>query len=61
GSIGLPVASTDVRIIDDNGNDVGPGESGELWVRGPQVMLGYWQQPAATDDVLKDGWLATGD
>ncbi|MEL4885830.1 long-chain-fatty-acid--CoA ligase FadD [Pectobacterium betavasculorum] len=61
GSIGLPVASTDVRIIDDNGNDVGPGESGELWVRGPQVMLGYWQQPAATDEVLKDGWLATGD
>ncbi|MEQ9771920.1 long-chain-fatty-acid--CoA ligase FadD [Pectobacterium jejuense] len=61
GSIGLPVPSTDVRIIDDNGNDAGPGESGELWVRGPQVMLGYWQQPAATDEVLKDGWLATGD
>ncbi|AYH08112.1 long-chain-fatty-acid--CoA ligase FadD [Pectobacterium parmentieri] len=61
GSIGLPVASTDVRIIDDSGNDVGPGESGELWVHGPQIMLGYWQQPAATDEVLKDGWLATGD
>ncbi|WP_154715504.1 long-chain-fatty-acid--CoA ligase FadD [Pectobacterium fontis] len=61
GSIGLPVPSTDVRIIDDNGNDAGPGESGELWVRGPQVMLGYWQQPAATDEVLKDGWLVTGD
>ncbi|MFJ5431376.1 long-chain-fatty-acid--CoA ligase FadD [Pectobacterium actinidiae] len=61
GSIGLPVPSTDVRIIGDDGNDAGPGEAGELWVRGPQVMLGYWQQPAATDDVLKDGWLATGD
>ncbi|GLW37283.1 long-chain-fatty-acid--CoA ligase [Pectobacterium carotovorum subsp. carotovorum] len=61
GSIGLPVPSTDVRIIGDDGNDAGPGEPGELWVRGPQVMLGYWQQPAATDDVLKDGWLATGD
>ncbi|MFP9228480.1 long-chain-fatty-acid--CoA ligase FadD [Pectobacterium cacticida] len=61
GSIGLPVPSTDVRIIDDDGNDVGPGESGELWVRGPQVMQGYWQQLAATEDVLKDGWLATGD
>ncbi|MCY9847048.1 long-chain-fatty-acid--CoA ligase FadD [Pectobacterium jejuense] len=61
GSIGLPVPSTDVKIIDDDGNDAGPGESGELWVRGPQVMLGYWQQPAATDEVLKDGWLATGD
>ncbi|WP_164671197.1 long-chain-fatty-acid--CoA ligase FadD [Pectobacterium brasiliense] len=61
GSIGLPVSSTDVKIIDDDGNDAGPGESGELWVRGPQVMLGYWQQPTATDEVLKDGWLATGD
>ncbi|MBN3265720.1 long-chain-fatty-acid--CoA ligase FadD [Pectobacterium brasiliense] len=61
GSIGLPVSSTDVKIVDDDGNDAGPGESGELWVRGPQVMLGYWQQPAATDEVLKDGWLATGD
>ncbi|MDY4376536.1 long-chain-fatty-acid--CoA ligase FadD [Pectobacterium brasiliense] len=61
GSIGLPVSSTDVKIIDDDGNDAGPGESGELWVCGPQVMLGYWQQPAATDEVLKDGWLATGD
>ncbi|MEH2921191.1 long-chain-fatty-acid--CoA ligase FadD [Samsonia erythrinae] len=61
GSIGLPVPSTDVRIIDEDGNDVGPGEAGELWIRGPQVMLGYWQQPAATDEVLKDGWLATGD
>ncbi|MCW2484048.1 AMP-binding protein, partial [Candidatus Symbiopectobacterium sp. NZEC135] len=61
GSIGLPVPSTDVRIVDDEGHDVAPGESGELWVKGPQVMLGYWQQPAATQEVLKEGWLATGD
>ncbi|ACS85800.1 AMP-dependent synthetase and ligase [Musicola paradisiaca Ech703] len=61
GSIGLPVPSTDVRIVDENGQDVMPGESGELWVRGPQVMQGYWQQPAATREVLKEGWLATGD
>ncbi|MGM3192148.1 long-chain-fatty-acid--CoA ligase FadD [Dickeya dadantii subsp. dieffenbachiae] len=61
GSIGLPVPSTDVRIINDDGQDVAPGEPGELWVRGPQVMSGYWQQPAATHDVLKEGWLATGD
>ncbi|RNM05407.1 long-chain-fatty-acid--CoA ligase FadD [Dickeya undicola] len=61
GSIGLPVPSTDVRIVNDNGQDVAPGEPGELWVRGPQVMSGYWQQSAATHDVLKEGWLATGD
>ncbi|WP_145541035.1 long-chain-fatty-acid--CoA ligase FadD [Yersinia alsatica] len=62
GSIGLPVPSTDVRLVDDEGNDVTVfGEPGELWVRGPQVMLGYWQRPDATDEVLKDGWLATGD
>ncbi|MFA3760897.1 long-chain-fatty-acid--CoA ligase FadD [Yersinia sp. 2544 StPb PI] len=61
GSIGLPVPSTDVRLVDDEGNEVGLGEPGELWVRGPQVMLGYWQRPEATDEVLKDGWLATGD
>lgn len=61
GSIGLPVPSTDVRIINDGGHDAAPGEAGELWVRGPQVMLGYWRQPQATDEVLKDGWLATGD
>lgn len=62
GSIGLPVPSTDVRLVDDEGNDVTVfGEPGELWVRGPQVMLGYWQRPDATDEVLKEGWLATGD
>ena len=62
GSIGLPVPSTDVRLVDDEGNEVvAPGEPGELWVRGPQVMLGYWQRPEATDEALKDGWLATGD
>ncbi|WP_042859917.1 long-chain-fatty-acid--CoA ligase FadD [Dickeya sp. NCPPB 3274] len=61
GSIGLPVPSTDVRIVNDDGQDVAPGDPGELWVRGPQVMSGYWQQPAATHDVLKEGWLATGD
>ncbi len=61
GSIGLPVPSTDIRLVDDNGHDVPPGEPGELWVKGPQVMLGYWQRPEATDEVLKDGWLATGD
>ena len=61
GSIGIPVPSTEIRLVDDNGHDVAPGEPGELLVRGPQVMLGYWQRPSATDEVLKDGWLSTGD
>lgn len=61
GSIGLPVPSTDIRLVDDDGKDVPVGQPGELWVKGPQVMLGYWQRPEATDEVLRDGWLATGD
>ncbi|MBU9829815.1 long-chain-fatty-acid--CoA ligase FadD [Rahnella sp. FC061912-K] len=61
GSIGIPVPSTEIRLVDDNGQDVAAGEPGELLVRGPQVMLGYWQRPSATDEVLKDGWLSTGD
>ncbi|MBV6540138.1 long-chain-fatty-acid--CoA ligase FadD [Ursidibacter maritimus] len=61
GSIGVPVPNTDIRIVDDAGNDVAMGERGELWVKGPQVMRGYWQRPEDTADVLKDGWMATGD
>lgn len=61
GAIGLPVPSTDIMLVDDNGNEVAPGESGELWVKGPQVMKGYFNRPEATEEILKDGWLATGD
>ncbi|MFP1891390.1 long-chain-fatty-acid--CoA ligase FadD [Lonsdalea quercina] len=61
GSVGLPIPSTEVRIVDENANDVALGDAGELWVRGPQVMKGYWNQPEETAAVLKDGWLATGD
>ncbi|WP_057830643.1 long-chain-fatty-acid--CoA ligase FadD [Colwellia sp. TT2012] len=61
GSIGLPAPSTDVKIMREDGSDADIGESGEMWVKGPQVMLGYYQQQAATDEILKDGWLATGD
>ncbi|MDO6558061.1 long-chain-fatty-acid--CoA ligase FadD [Paraglaciecola chathamensis] len=61
GSIGLPVPSTDIRLVDDNGQDVGIGEPGEMLVKGPQVMLGYLNRPDATDEIIQDGWLATGD
>jgi long-chain acyl-CoA synthetase len=60
-SIGAPVPGTDVRIVDSDWADVAPGEPGELLVKGPQVMAGYWQRPDETARVLKDGWLATGD
>ncbi|HLO03421.1 MAG TPA: long-chain fatty acid--CoA ligase [Symbiobacteriaceae bacterium] len=62
GSIGLPWPDTDVRIIDsETGQDVAPGEVGEMLVRGPQVMKGYWNNPEATAGALRDGWLYTGD
>jgi long-chain acyl-CoA synthetase len=55
------VPATEVRLVDDQGRDVPPGVPGELLVRGPQVMQGYWQRPEDTAQVLKDGWLYTGD
>jgi long-chain acyl-CoA synthetase len=61
GSIGLPFPSTDIRLVNDQGEDVPAGEAGELWIKGPQVMKGYWNRPEATNEVLKDGWLSTGD
>ncbi|MGH7392242.1 MAG: long-chain-fatty-acid--CoA ligase [Candidatus Rokuibacteriota bacterium] len=61
GSIGVPLPDTDARIVDESGADVTPGEPGELLVRGPQVMLGYWQRPAETAAALAGGWLRTGD
>lgn len=61
GSVGLPVPSTDIRLLNDEGVEVPMGEPGEMWVKGPQVMSGYFNQKSATDEVLKDGWLATGD
>ena len=60
-AIGVPIPGTDVRFVDDEGHDVPPGEIGELWIKGPQVMQGYWQRPDETARVLRDGWLATGD
>jgi long-chain acyl-CoA synthetase len=62
GYIGLPISSTDAAVMDDNGQMLPPGEAGELCIRGPQVMKGYWQRPEATAEVLDaNGWLHTGD
>jgi long-chain acyl-CoA synthetase len=62
GTIGIPVPSTQCKVVDDEGNDLAIGAIGELCVKGPQVMKGYWQRQDATDEILSaDGWLKTGD
>jgi long-chain acyl-CoA synthetase len=62
GSIGVPLPDTDARIVDlDSGADVAPGASGELLVRGPQVMRGYWRRPEETRQAIREGWFRTGD
>ncbi|MCA1584331.1 MAG: AMP-binding protein [Acidobacteria bacterium] len=60
-SIGVPVPGTDVKIVDDSGAHVPTGQPGELLIRGPQVMRGYWERPDETARVLENGWLSTGD
>ncbi len=61
-TIGVPVPSTDLKLVDDNGNEVKQGEPGEILAKGPQVMQGYWQRKDETDKVMtSDGWLRTGD
>jgi acyl-CoA synthetase (AMP-forming)/AMP-acid ligase II len=60
-SVGAPVALTDCRVVDESGNHVAQGAIGELVMRGPQFMLGYWKSPEATDAVLRDGWYWSGD
>lgn len=62
GSIGFPAPSTDIKLVNDDGVEVAAGEAGEMWVKGPQVMKGYYNRPDETLKVLNDeGWLATGD
>ena len=61
GTIGLPVPSCELKVIDDAGNDLAIGDVGELCVKGPQVMKGYWQNELATEESIIDGWLLTGD
>ncbi len=60
-SIGQPLALTECRILDLNDREVAPGEAGELVMRGPQFMLGYWKEPQATAAVMRDGWYYSGD
>ena len=62
GSIGVPVPGIEVRLVDADGTDTLVGDPGEIWVRGPNVFAGYWEDPAATATALTDdGWLRTGD
>jgi long-chain acyl-CoA synthetase len=62
GSIGTPVSGVDLKLIDDDGDEVGTGEVGEIAIRGHNVMKGYWRRPEATEEALDaDGWFKTGD
>lgn len=61
GSIGPPLPGVEVRLVDVDGTDVTVGDPGEIWVRGPNVFVGYWEDAEATARVLHDGWLRTGD
>ncbi len=61
GSVGLPVFHGDVRIVDNTGKDVSPGVVGEIVVKGPTLMSGYWNRPELTAETIRDGWLYTGD
>lgn len=61
GTIGIPMPSTEIRIVDEQGNPVPPGQPGELVARGPQVFKGYWNRPEETEAAMRDGWFHTGD
>jgi long-chain acyl-CoA synthetase len=61
GSIGTPIKGVEMKVVDDDGNEVPPGEIGEIVIKGHNVMKGYWGQPEATAESIKDGWFATGD
>jgi long-chain acyl-CoA synthetase len=61
GSIGTPVDGVEMKVVDDDGNEVAQGEVGEIVIRGHNVMKGYWNKAEATDEVMRDGWFHTGD
>ncbi len=60
-SVGVPVPVCDVKVVDEAGQELGPGQVGELCIRGPNVVMGYWNRPDATAETFRDGWLHTGD
>src|SRR5262249_22644637 len=61
GSIGTPIRDVRMRVVDGEDHEVPQGEVGEIVIRGPNVMKGYWQRPAATAEAIRDGWFHTGD
>jgi long-chain acyl-CoA synthetase len=61
GSIGTPVDGIDMKLVDDDDNDVGPGQVGEIVIRGHNVMKGYWNRAEATEEVMRGGWFHSGD
>ena len=61
GSVGKPIFHSQMRLVDENGDDVPAGQTGELIIKGPHVCAGYWQNPEATAAALQDGWFHTGD
>ncbi len=61
GSIGTPIDGVEMKVVDDDGNEVDQGEVGEIAIKGHNVMKGYWNRPEANEDAIKDGWFATGD
>ena len=61
GSIGTPIKGVEMKVVDDDGNDVPQGEVGEIVIKGPNVMKGYWGKPDATAETIRDGWFHTGD
>ena len=61
GSIGTPIRGVEMKVVDEDGKDVAQGEVGEIVIKGPNVMKGYWKRDEATEEVMKDGWFHTGD